>query len=130
MSTMESLNRPVVFVILVLGLFGASGLRDAKAQTPGGNAAAQKPLYARLGWKRAAASDLEIDGDLLGTPSHTTRYATREQLLALPQVSFTVTNDANFRGPTEISGVALDELLHASTEKPESEMVVAVCSDK
>jgi mono/diheme cytochrome c family protein len=130
MSTMESLNRPVVFVILVLGLFGASGSREAKGQTTGANAAAQKPLYARLGWKRGAASDLEIGGDLTGTPAHTTRYATREQLLALPQVSFTVTNDANFRGPTEISGVALDELLHALTGNPESEMIVAICSDK
>ena len=37
------------------------------------------------------------------------RYITREQLLALPQVGYTVTNDANFDGPTQISGVELDQ---------------------
>ena len=117
-----------------LGLLGVLNLHNAKAQTTGAVAQAQKPLYARLGWKRTSPSDLEIGGDLLGTPAqidaHTTRYATREQLLALPQVSYTVTNDANFRGPTQISGVALDELLQVLTENPESELAIAVCIDK
>jgi mono/diheme cytochrome c family protein len=115
---------------VVLSLFGARSLHNANAQTTGANAAAQKPLYARLGWKRTSPSDLEISGDLTGTPAHVARYATREQLLALPQVSYTVTNDANFRGPTQISGVALDQLLQVLTENPESELAIAVCIDK
>jgi mono/diheme cytochrome c family protein len=118
-----------VFVAGPLGVLKVHNA-NAQAQTTGGVAAAQKPLYARLGWKRGAPSDLEIGGDVLGTPAKSARYATREQLLALPQVSYTVTNDANFSGPTQISGVALDELLKALTENPESELAVAVCSDK
>jgi mono/diheme cytochrome c family protein len=117
-------------VLTLSGLLGVLNLHNVKAQTTGAVAAAQKPLYARLAWKRTSPSDLEIGGDLLGTPAHGTRYATREQLLALPQVSYTVTNDANFRGPTEISGVALDELLRALNENPQAELAVAVCSDK
>jgi mono/diheme cytochrome c family protein len=117
-------------VVILAGLLCVLNLHHASAQTTGANAAAQKPLYARLGWKRGAATDLEIIGDLTGTPAHTTRYATREQLLALPQVGFTVKNDANLRVPTEVSGVALDELLQILTEKPESEVAIAVCIDK
>ena len=123
--------RPILRgAVFVAGLLGVLNLHDGKAQTTGAVAQAQKPLYARLGWKREAPSDLEISGDLLGTPAKSARYATREQLLALPQVSYTVTNDANFSGPTQISGVALDELLKALAENPESELAVAVCSDK
>ncbi len=115
-------------------LLGALNLHKAHAQTTGGVAAAQKPLYARLAWKRTSPSDLELGGDLLGLLPHearNTRYITREQLLALPQVNFIVTNDANFKGPTEISGVALDQLLQALfPEKQESLLVVAICSDE
>jgi hypothetical protein len=116
--------------LIVPGLLGVLKFHNANAQTTGAVAAAQKPLYARLGWKRSSPSDLELGGELLGTPAHGARYATREQLLALPQVSYTVTNDANFSGPTQISGVALGQLRQVLTENPESELAVAVCSDK
>ena len=59
-------------------------------------------------------SDLELGGDSPGRLAEQgKRYITREQLLALPQVSYTVTNDANFSGPTQISGVALEQLIQA-----------------
>lgn len=123
--------RWVMFIAaLMVSLCGALRLHKVNAQTTGAVAAAQKPLYARLRWKRAAPSDLEISGDLTGTPAHGSRYASREQLLALPQVNYTVTNDANFKGPTEISGVALDELLQGLTENPQTELAIAICSDK
>jgi cytochrome c2 len=94
------------------------------------NAHSPKPLSARLSMRRASPSDLEVRGDLYGVMPYATRYITREQLLALPQVSYTVTNDANFRGPVQISGVSLDELLHALTAKPQSELAVAICRDE
>lgn len=94
------------------------------------NANSPKPLSARLSMRRTSSSDLEIGGDLYGVAPHSTRYITREQLQALPQVSYTVTNDANFRGPTQISGVALNELVRALTAKPQSELVVAICRDE
>jgi mono/diheme cytochrome c family protein len=123
--------RPVLLgVLIMLGLLGVLNLHKAHAQTTGAVAAAQKPLYARLAWKRMSPSDLEIDGDLLGgTRQQTTRYAGRDQLLALPQVSYTTTNDANFSGPTQISGVALDQLIHALAANPESDLAIAICSD-
>jgi mono/diheme cytochrome c family protein len=128
---MKILRRPFLFVVLMPVLFGAANSHKANAQTTGGVAAAQKPLYARLAWKRTSPSDLELDGDIPGaTRDQSTRYITREQLLALPQVSYTVTNDANFRGPTQISGVALAELVQALTAKSGAELVVAICRDE
>ena len=121
-------------MLLLSGVIGALGLHSAKAQNTGAIAAAQKPLSARLAWRRTSPLDLEIGGDLFGLLPHearNTRYITREQLLALPQMSFTVTNDANFGGPTEVSGVALDQLLQALfPENQESVLVVAICSDQ
>ena len=51
-----------------------------------------------------------MSGALAGLPPESTRYITREELLAMPQVSFTVTDDTNFTGPTKIRGVKLEEL--------------------
>jgi mono/diheme cytochrome c family protein len=122
-----------VITAIALCFAGALNLHNTNAQTTGANAAAQKPLYARLAWRRAAPSDLELGGDIYNLLPHeerNTRYITREQLLALPQVSYTVTNDANFSGPTQISGVALDELIKVLTPDPQVVLVVAICSDK
>jgi mono/diheme cytochrome c family protein len=73
---------------------------------------------------------LEVGGDLAGLPANSTRYITREELLALPQVSFTVTGDANFAGPTQISGVSLEELTRQLSTNPSSELIVALCGDQ
>jgi mono/diheme cytochrome c family protein len=120
-----------IIAAIALCFVGILNLQNANAQTTGAVAAAQKPLYARLAWKRTSPSDLELGGDILGaTQEQVPRYITREQLLALPQVSYTVTNDANFSGPTELSGVALDQLIQALAANPQSDLAVAVCSDK
>jgi mono/diheme cytochrome c family protein len=66
---------------------------------------------------------------LAGLPPGTTRYLTRADLLALPQVSYTVEDDPNFKGPTRVSGVLLEQLNQRFGSRPEAEMVVAVCSD-
>ncbi len=78
---------------------------------------------------RQLASDLEVSGTLAGLPPETTRYLTHDELLAMPQVNFTVTDDANFAGPTKIRGVKLEELARRLAASPASDMVVAICDD-
>jgi mono/diheme cytochrome c family protein len=80
---------------------------------------------------RSSPSDLELGGELAGLPPGTTRYVTREDLLALPQVSYTVTDDPNFKGlgPTRVSGVWLEELIKRFAA-PNADLVVAISDDK
>jgi mono/diheme cytochrome c family protein len=80
--------------------------------------------------ERASPSDLEVSGDIAGLAAGKTRYLRRDDLLTLPQVTYTVTDDANFTGPTQISGVLLEELTRKLAAAPESDMLVAICSDQ
>jgi mono/diheme cytochrome c family protein len=84
----------------------------------------------KLRTERQSPTDLEIGGELRSVPRGASRYLTREDLLTLPQVTYTVTDDSNFTGPTEISGVPLEELTRALGAVPQEEMVVAICDDK
>jgi len=79
--------------------------------------------------RRSSPSDLEVAGDLRGLPRGSTRYITRNDLLELPQVSYTVDDDPNFAGRTKVAGVPLDELALRLAAKPESDLVVAICDD-
>lgn len=79
---------------------------------------------------RLSPIDLEIGGDLAGLPPGATRFLTRNDLLALPQVRYTVTDDSNFVGPATVSGVTLEELVRRMGAAPESDLVIAVCYDK
>ena len=80
---------------------------------------------------RESPSDLELGGALAGLPPGSTRYLTRADLLALPQVTYTVTDDPSFKalGPVRISGVALAELIKRFAA-PGADMIVAICDDK
>ncbi len=78
---------------------------------------------------RTSPLDLELSGDLVGIPGGETRYLTREDLLSLPQVTFNVSDDPNFKGSTQISGVLLEELAANLSANPRSDMVIADCSD-
>lgn len=78
---------------------------------------------------RSSPSDLELGGELAGVPPDATRYITREDLLALPQVSYRVTDDANFTGPTQISGVLLEELTGRLSAAPSADIAIAISSD-
>ena len=86
---------------------------------------AKLPLQA----ERTSPLDLEISGNLAGLPPGSKRFVRHEDLLALPQVSFTVTDDANFSGPTEVRGVELDLLAREFASEGERAFVVAVCRD-
>jgi len=79
--------------------------------------------------KRQGASDLELSGELLGLPPESTRFITRDELLAMPQVNLTITGDPNFSGPTKIRGVKLEDLVRRLAASSGSAMVVAICDD-
>ncbi|HXP82930.1 MAG TPA: c-type cytochrome [Verrucomicrobiae bacterium] len=79
--------------------------------------------------KRQFPSDLEVSGALAGLPPESTRYLTREELLAIPHVNFTVTDDTNFTGPTKIRGVKLEILARELGASAASDLVVAICDD-
>jgi len=79
--------------------------------------------------KRQLPSDLEVSGALAGLPLESTRYLTREELLAMPQVNLTVTDDTNFTGPTKIRGVKLEILARELGASAASDLVVAICDD-
>ena len=79
--------------------------------------------------KRRLPSDLEVSGALAGLPPESTRYIARDELLAMPQENFTVTDDTNFTGPAKIRGVKLEELARRMAASSASDMVVAICDD-
>jgi len=79
---------------------------------------------------RSSPLDLELGGELAGLPPGSTRYIQRGDLLALSLLTYTVTDDANFTGPTLISGLSLEELTRHLGAAPQSDMVVAICDDR
>jgi mono/diheme cytochrome c family protein len=79
---------------------------------------------------RSSPLDLEIGGELAGLAAGSTRYLTRGDLLALPQVEYRVTDDANFTGPTRVGGVLLDELARRLAAAPDAALVAAICDDR
>lgn len=82
-------------------------------------------------WHRTRTSplDLELGGDLVGLSAGAKRYVSRQDLLALPQVSFTVTDDLNFDGSTPVRGVELELLARTFAAEGEKAFAVATCTD-
>jgi mono/diheme cytochrome c family protein len=78
---------------------------------------------------RSSELDLEVGGELAGLPAGGVRYLTRENLKAMPQVSYRVADDANFDGAVQISGVELEVLAHSLGAGGEKAVIVAVCGD-
>jgi mono/diheme cytochrome c family protein len=116
-------------LLLAIGIFLALELplqNAAGTAAPASAAVSSITLHA----ERTSPLDLEVSGELSGVPPGSTRYLKRDDLLALPQSTFIVKNDANFRGPTQVSGVMLDELIRKLGVAPESDMVVAICADQ
>jgi mono/diheme cytochrome c family protein len=90
------------------------------------NAIAQLELHPT----RTSPLDLEVSGDVPGLGPGTSGYLTREELLALPQVSYLVSDDPNFSGPTRISGVPLEELAKNLSAAPQTDLIIALSADK
>jgi hypothetical protein len=78
--------------------------------------------------ERSSQGDLEVGGELAGLSAGSTRYVRYEDLLRLPQETYSVSDDSNFRGKTEISGVALSTL--AKMLGQSVDMIVAICYDR
>lgn len=78
--------------------------------------------------ERSSSGDLEVGGAIAGVPAGATRYVRYEDLLRLPQKTYTVTDDTNFKGSTEVEGIPLAELSGIFGEK--ADMIVAICYDK
>jgi mono/diheme cytochrome c family protein len=79
--------------------------------------------------KMSSPHDLRLSGELPGLPPGSVRYISYEELNTLPLVTFRVTNDPNFHGEMNVTGVYLDELLRALNIPDKGTMVAAVCDD-
>jgi mono/diheme cytochrome c family protein len=122
-------TRVLFFCFVLLLSKPARAQSSSKSIAPSSSAdAANHSIVLRK--TRQSPTDLEVSGDLAGLPPGTTRFLTRDDLLALPQITFTVTGDTNFTGPEQISGVRLEDLAKRIAAAPESAMVVAICDDK
>jgi mono/diheme cytochrome c family protein len=69
-----------------------------------------------------------VGGELAGLPAGSTRYVRYRDLLRLPQETYTVTDDSNFRGATQIGGIALDTLAQVFGQS--ADFIVAICYDR
>ena len=128
-----SMRLPWIHLFAVGGLLAAAPLRCGPVLLAGPRAQVQSKTPASalpLHTARSSPSDLELGGDLAGVPSGSTRYITRSNLLALPQVSYGVSDDPNFADLTQIRGVPLEELMRHLGAAPTSDMVIAICDDQ
>src|SRR5215475_6720861 len=80
--------------------------------------------------QRSSPGDLEVGGELAGVPPGSTRYVRYEDLLKLPQETWTVSDDADLPRNTVIGGVSLSALAHLFGESPHSSLIVAICYDR
>jgi mono/diheme cytochrome c family protein len=110
---------------LLLCLAGDEMRVSAAASNRIGDALRGLPLHT----SRSDPLDLEVGGELAGVEKGGTRYLSRQDLLALPQMKFTVSDDSNFAAPVEVRGVALEQLAKHLGKSPQSELVVAICDD-
>jgi mono/diheme cytochrome c family protein len=128
---MSRMSRVTALLLAPFALALVAGTYDGAGRVVAQNKPGVTSLLAgKLRAERQSATDLEIGGDLAGLPPGTTRYVARDDLLALPQIAYTVTDDSNFTGPTKVSGVPLEDLIHDLGAAPGANLVVAICDDK
>jgi hypothetical protein len=80
--------------------------------------------------QRSSPGDLEVGGELAGLAPGSTRYVRYQDLLKLPQETYTVNDDSNFPRNTVVSGVALATLAQLFGQSPKSTLIVAVSYDR
>ncbi len=78
---------------------------------------------------RQAETDLEVGGEFAQLPFGSTRYVSYNDLLTLPMATYTVSDDSNFAGKTQITGIPLDQLPRLLGAAPTAKLVVAICYD-
>jgi mono/diheme cytochrome c family protein len=84
-----------------------------------------RPSKYQLALRETRSSPMDLEISFSGR----VHFLSREDLQKLPQESFSVSDDSNFAGSTEIRGVRLDTLTHALFPSPDDIMAVAVCDD-
>jgi mono/diheme cytochrome c family protein len=110
-------------------LLGALCAARSIVGLPAAAGGAEQTFQLTLRQQRQSPLDLEIDGEPEGD-RRIAQYVSREDLLKLLQVTATVTDDANFKKPTEISGVLLEELRTALGVPAGADLIVAICGDQ
>jgi hypothetical protein len=120
-------------IVWMAGLFAITSALtfarlDAERPAPGQEDTAPQKLS--LLDKRSLPTDLGLSGDVPGASSYAGRYVAYSELLKLPQVTFTVTDDVNFPGKAEISGVYLSELMRMFNIPEKNTLVAAICNDE
>lgn len=125
------MRRPsiVISACVAFALAGAVAFQPARGQNANYKSATGADSAITPHAQRSSPLDLEIAGDLRGSPPGAARYLTRADLLALPQVTYFVKDDSNFTRPTKVSGVPLDEMERRLAAKPDADLVVAICDD-
>jgi mono/diheme cytochrome c family protein len=78
---------------------------------------------------RMSPSDLEIAGFLNGVASGEPRYVRYSELLTLPQETYTVSDDSNFKGTVTVTGIPMEQLPKLLGAQPGATMMTAVCDD-
>ena len=78
---------------------------------------------------RSSPLDLEVAGDLGGVQRGTTRYVTREELLSMSQAVTVSPDDGNFKSPSQVKGVPIEDLMRA-LGAPAIDTAIAICKDK
>ena len=79
--------------------------------------------------ERSSRGDLEVGGELSDAPAQSIRYIRYEDLLRLPQETYTVSDDSNLSAKTVISGVSLETLARVLAQ-PLASFIVAICDDQ
>jgi mono/diheme cytochrome c family protein len=123
-------QRSTLLIVLAIYLFVAVGTLLAQSSPKWNQAPAASMQRIPLHEKRDSPLDLEVAGDLAGEPAGSVRYVLREDLLKFGQVTFTVSDDANFKTPTQLGGILLEALAKHVSANPQSDLIVAICEDK
>lgn len=118
-------------LVCAMILFAASGSEEslvaARASESSGERQADRLVLLE---RRGSELDLEVAGELPGLPNGAKRFLSRDELLKLPQVTYAVSDDPNFKGTVQVSGVLLEELSGALGASSAADLIVAVCGDQ
>jgi mono/diheme cytochrome c family protein len=92
--------------------------------------ASKNRLNSKLARKRSSPSDLEVSGDVAGLSAEAKRFIRREDLLLLPEVTFTASDDPNFSGAVRVRGIDLTVLARELAADGEKALVIGICRDR
>jgi mono/diheme cytochrome c family protein len=80
--------------------------------------------------QRHSSTDLEVVTQTAPGPHSATHFIAYEDLLKLPQVTYTISDDSNFAPATRIGGVRMEALAKLLSHDPNADVIVAICNDK